>query len=125
MNGVLLTLVAIALFWVAFKGRNILLSLASGGMNIGLWYYSTTLGFTDPIPQLLVLVMFGATAFIIFWRAFDENGKFRPQIFGADRPNRVININGDNIRPRRNPNQRETADEYRLRARRALNSHRR
>lgn len=125
MIGVMLGAIAIGLFYFAFRARNILLSLASGASNIALWYYSTTLTIVAPIPQIMVLVMFGATAFIIFWCAFDGNGTFRPQLFGGDRPNRVININGDNIKAKRNPNQRETPEEYRLRARQALRAHRR
>lgn len=116
----MLAILTLGLSAFAYKGRNILLSLGAGAMWIVLWYYVQANVNLGIMTQAFLLVAIAIGVYMIF-RCIRplRNGQ------GAfeDSPNIVRNITITQEH-KRNPNQRETPEEYRLRARRALNSHR-
>lgn len=117
----MLAILTLGLSAFAYKGRNILLSIGAGAMWIVLWYYVQANVNLGIMTQAFLLVAIAIAAYMIFRCVTPmRNGQ------GAfeDAPNIVRNLTVNN-EPKKNPNHRETAEEYRLRARRALNAHRR
>lgn len=118
-----ISIVAIVSF-VSYKSRNILPSLVAFGGWIGLWYfiqatYTVTLG--QNVVTIVLLVCIGIGAYLCF-RCFQDRDTENRNPF-KDAPNTVRSVSVQS-QPKRKANERETPEEYRLRARRALNSHR-
>lgn len=127
MNTLLGALIVLTLgvSWFAYISRNMLPSIAAFALWIATWYYLQSDPVSYPVgannTTIILLASIGIGAYLLLRSLYGRESDNRNPF--TDAKNTVRNITVSN-EPKRHSNERETPEEYRLRARRALNSHR-
>jgi hypothetical protein len=126
---IILLVVSVFFGYLAFKGRNILASLAAGGSFYALWYYvqqtyATSMDAT--LRQLVYVIVVAAIAYLLFRCVHDETGWHFS--LNREEKNHVYSHNADVGKRTYNPNSSDSNERqmaYRMELKERLNKHRR